>query len=103
VADLIGDIGILDSKGLESLAFIYDAYQNLSSKDADVIKKSNAYLDPWRKAANQRHGSNFLVHCLAVFDTVGALGLPIFTSKEQAFFGFNNQLLSPRVKNAFQA
>jgi hypothetical protein len=92
VADICADLGILDQHGLEHLGRlhklatlalipfaagdIYDAYQNLASKSHKVVEKANAYLKPWREAAAAKHGQNFVVQCLGVFDTVGEHHLP---------------------------
>ncbi|KAF8649413.1 hypothetical protein AX16_005854 [Volvariella volvacea WC 439] len=105
VADLIGDIGLLDKEGQESFWSIYEHYYKANSDCNDAEKKAaEDALAPWRKRRDeQMEDFPFMIKVLGVFDTVGALGLPGFVPKEINYFGFNDLRLGRHVENAFHA
>jgi len=77
--------------------YAYDFY-----KDTDPAKKpdSKEAMDFIR---NYSHSTD--VHFLGVWDTVGALGLPLgfMDDEDEGFHRFHDTKLSTHVKNAFQA
>ncbi|HYE07203.1 MAG TPA: DUF2235 domain-containing protein [Planctomycetota bacterium] len=58
-------------------------------------------VDAFRRA----HGRAAEVHCVGVFDTVGALGIPggFFKALDERFWAFHDTALSRIVRNAFHA
>ncbi|KAK0654768.1 hypothetical protein B0T16DRAFT_450532 [Cercophora newfieldiana] len=127
VADLIGTFGLLTNDGLDHFSAIFNDYENISDhKRTNYLVELPAYdrtkhgdnRADWVKLRKTTY-LNFLIEkgytsskqppikALAVFDTVGTLGIPpapllgIHGSAKQ--YKFSDTILSPRVQHAFQA
>jgi len=114
VADMIGKIGVLDRTDMDHFADIFVDFQARGkTEDKDRIEFLDAKLAPWTrhsapgKMRVDYNDDRFSVKCLAVFDTVGSLGLPeelAFGSKRiKTLFGFPDSVLGDHVERAYQA
>ncbi|KAK4207852.1 hypothetical protein QBC37DRAFT_432807 [Rhypophila decipiens] len=139
VAGLVTDIGIIKPRDMQDFPVLYNLYQ--SHTDSHMFRKSKVWrewaegvrrFDPdqkdlpkeWKESPSQwlkrPHGSppesTRWVEAVAVFDTVGSLGIPkmessIINAVVSFFgravpvetFGFHNVSLSPYIKNAYHA
>jgi uncharacterized protein (DUF2235 family) len=94
---LIRNCGILKEAD-EKL--VHEAYQIYRTRDEGAeSEQAKAFR---REAA---HRGIIEIKCLGVWDTVGALGIPVksFDFFNQSFYQFHDTKLSSIVKNAFQA
>ncbi|EOR03905.1 hypothetical protein E3P89_01246 [Wallemia ichthyophaga] len=111
---LINDIGILNNKEMEHFFEIFKAYHDRNdSGNPKKAEKARNYLEPWllRNPANNRHkGRQFIIKCIGVFDTVGALGVPSLSSSffpkmksEENYMGFPDTVLGDKVEHCYHA
>ncbi|TIB78827.1 hypothetical protein E3Q23_00579 [Wallemia mellicola] len=110
---LINDIGILDNKEMEHFFDIFQAYNDRNNKlDKKKAEEAQKLLDPWLliNENNQRHkGRQFIIKCIGVFDTVGALGVPTLGStlfkmhKGENYLGFPDTVLGDKVEHCYHA
>lgn len=106
VAALVGDLGIMTREQLEAFPRIFDEYQKRNSTDQAVREEAEQVIKVARQQANPTAKDvPFLVDMLAVFDTVGSLGLPANFLPPGAlnYLGFSDLFLSTRVKHARHA
>lgn len=119
VAGMIGALGLLTKKGLPSFNEIFEDYEhrysdNYTSKYPDVPFPNKPPFDDHYVAELQRRGLTNLpvpIKAVAVWDTVGALGIPRvgwlesigLQSKSMRNYEFYDTRLSPAIENAFQA
>jgi uncharacterized protein (DUF2235 family) len=97
LAGLIRNCGILKRPNDK---LVHEAYQIYRTRD-DGVESEQARA--FRRAA--AHPGNVEIKCLGVWDTVGALGIPVqsFDFFNRHFYRFHDTNLSSIVKNAFQA
>lgn len=120
IGGLIGEVGLLTKKGLNSLPEVFEDVQH--RRDSKYVPKNPNVPFPHKPSASspryadelERRGLTRLdirIKVIAVWDTVGSLGTPRFSflqklglqtpeSKEMSFY---DTKLSPCVENAFQA
>ncbi|KAK4644008.1 hypothetical protein QC761_300930 [Podospora bellae-mahoneyi] len=139
VAGLVTDIGVIQPRDMQDFAELYNVYQ--AHSDNILFRQSKAWrewvegkrlFDPnqkgspkgWKQAPSawekKPHGAppeaTRWVEAVAVFDTVGCLGIPEFEGYIMGGlawllswavtvekFGFHNVTLSPYIKHAYQA
>ncbi|KDQ63600.1 hypothetical protein JAAARDRAFT_29622 [Jaapia argillacea MUCL 33604] len=114
IADLIGEIGVMDRRDLDHFAEIFVACQERGkTNDPAKIAQLDATLAPWtsplspgRVNAGADSGV-FTVKCVGVFDTVGSFGLPgeltLKSQKIRNVFGFKDTFLGEHVERAYHA
>jgi len=104
LAGLIRNCGIIDREGLDDAArdAAIDAAFQLYRKRGDDTAPVAAKAVDFR--ASHSH-PDFRITCIGVWDTVGALGIPVglFGRLSQHLFGFHDVTLSSRVDCAFHA
>lgn len=113
VADFIGAIGILDKTDMDHFAEVFLAYQKIGKTDDEDEKKKlqekiKPFTDPNSRGKQNAEATEgkFMIKCLAVFDTVGSVGLPgelVIGSPKTQLFGFNDLRLGAHVERALQA
>ncbi|EPS45361.1 hypothetical protein H072_627 [Dactylellina haptotyla CBS 200.50] len=96
IAGLIGRIGVLTRRGMESFGKIYEDYINFKLKDeAYIIKQS------WERIKDVK------IKAIGCWDTVGALGIPaspvIEKCKCNDKYKFHDTDLTQSTENAFHA
>jgi uncharacterized protein (DUF2235 family) len=97
LAGLIRNCGVLKEANDD---LVHEAYQIYRTRDDGAeSEQARAFR---REAA---HPGNVGIECLGVWDTVGALGVPVqsFRFFNRHFYEFHDTKLSSIVKNAFQA
>lgn len=108
VAEIIGDIGLPAGGNLDA---IFEAYAELphwadekeTRKEQKTTPKVAAALHVL-EAYRLENPSTVRISCLAIFDTVGALGFPSRTHLPQfRFFGFPVETVGPHVDHIFHA
>ncbi|KAM6498074.1 Uncharacterized alpha/beta hydrolase domain (DUF2235) domain containing protein [Amanita muscaria] len=113
IATLIGEIGILDRKDMDSFADICRAYKEIgASEDTAEIAKLKSKLFRWtdpKSPGKQRadpDGDGFTIKCIGVFDTVSSIGLPeemTFTRGIRPLFGVSDKTLGKHVEKGYHA
>lgn len=120
IGGLIGEIGLLTKKGLNTLPEVYEDVQNRRNPDyrpkhEDVpFPRKPSADDPRYAEELERRGLTRLdipIKCIAVWDTVGSLGIPRIGKlqrlglqmKQSKATTFYDTKLSNCVENAFQA
>ncbi|EMD89281.1 hypothetical protein COCC4DRAFT_195952 [Bipolaris maydis ATCC 48331] len=120
IGGLIGEIGLLTKKGLNTLPEVYEDVQNRRNEDyrpkhEDIpFPRKPSAGDPRYAEELERRGLTRLdipIKCIAVWDTVGSLGIPRIgilqraglQSKQSRATTFYDTKLSNCVENAFQA
>jgi uncharacterized protein (DUF2235 family) len=114
VAQIIGDIGVLERADMDYFAEIFEALQKRGkSSNENEITKHSEFLDPWtradsrgRKRVNSSDPNTFSVKCVGVWDTVGAIGIPSdlpLPADTVQLFGFNDRRLGSYVERAYHA
>ncbi|MDZ7660836.1 DUF2235 domain-containing protein [Thiohalophilus sp.] len=94
LAGLIGKFGVLRKKYISKIEQTYEMYRN---HDTD-LEKIEAYRERYSHVDRD-------VHFLGVWDTVGALGVPLKSLNWTTswLYKFHDTKLSPHVKHAFHA
>jgi len=104
LAGLIRNCGIIDRRGLDDAArdAAIDAAFQLYRKRGDDTAPAAAKAVDFR--ARHSH-PDFRITCIGVWDTVGALGIPVGLCGRlsRRLFGFHDVTLSSRVDRAFHA
>ncbi|KAF1983722.1 hypothetical protein K402DRAFT_337901 [Aulographum hederae CBS 113979] len=120
VAGLIGEVGLLTKRGLQSLVEVYrdvrhrrDAHYRPKNPNIPFPNKPSASNPAYREELERRGLSTLGIHvkAIGVWDTVGSLGAPrisILTKlgiqpAESSEMSFYDTKLSNCVENAFQA
>jgi uncharacterized protein (DUF2235 family) len=120
IGGLIGEIGLLTKKGLNTLPEVYEDVQNRRNPDyrpkhEDVpFPRKPSADDPRYAEELERRGLTRLdipIKCIAVWDTVGSLGIPRIGKlqrlglqmKQSKATTFYDTKLSNCIENAFQA
>ncbi|KAK5658153.1 hypothetical protein OQA88_2126 [Cercophora sp. LCS_1] len=125
VADLIGTFGLLTNDGLDHFSAIFNDYENIADNNRVnylielELFNPNKYKDKaaWVAARKEKYFNWLLgkkyttakpdILALAVFDTVGTLGIPpaplLGIHGSAAQYKFSDTILSSRVQHAFQA
>ncbi|KAL8280877.1 hypothetical protein RQP46_006881 [Phenoliferia psychrophenolica] len=106
VAAILGDIGLSKDQDLDA---IFGAYAALPHWSEDVLIRKRQKAKPKVAAALEvlarhraRGPSTVLVSALAIFDTVGALGILSKTHlSAYRFFGFPVEVVGPHVDHIF--
>lgn len=102
LAGLIRNCGILKYPDTDSKlnALIQEAYQIYRTRDEGTDSEQ---AKAFRK--EHSHATSVEIQCLGVWDTVGALGIPLpsFEFFNRRFYEFHDVNLSSIVKNAFHA
>jgi hypothetical protein len=96
-------VGLIRNCGILKVAdemLVHEAYQIYRTRDEGAESEQ---AKAFRRAA--AHPENVEIKCLGVWDTVGALGIPVksFDFFNHHFYHFHDTKLSSIVKNAFQA
>lgn len=120
IAGLIGEVGLLTKKGLNTLPEVYEDVQNRRNPDyrpkhADLpFPRKPSADDPRYAEELERRGLTRLdipIKAIGVWDTVGSLGIPRIgflqraglQMKQSRATAFHDTKLSNCVENAFQA
>lgn len=112
IAGLASSFGLLSKKGMDNIAYVYEAYRDgcFSQNVTDSEKKKRG--DELRKNCNPRKPH---IKCIGVWDTVGSLGIPDIAilghggpfknwfSDFNKKFQFHDTNLHPNVDFGFQA
>lgn len=110
IAEMVGEIGILNMAGMEDFYQIMAAYQLLHAKgDNDRVELGRAsaqsFLDEYCQGGQKqlRRISEGALKCVGVWDMVGACGLPEPFAQKYPLLGFGDMKLSVHIKYAFHA
>ncbi|EGG06034.1 uncharacterized protein MELLADRAFT_107125 [Melampsora larici-populina 98AG31] len=107
IGALIDDVGILDSTEMDSFYDIFQAYVALGNNDSHKQLEANQFLSLYRTGGSKatRPMPKGTLKCIGVWDTVGALGIPLFTnrSSDPHCLGFVDTQLGKHVQYAFHA
>lgn len=116
IASLISDIGLLTKIGMEDFWGIFEDFKNQDIEDQkgqwfkkkfpnfgkDVLFTDPEYKDQLVRAGMTRWGMK--IRAIGVWDTVGALGIPIDWGKKNVKeFSFVNTKIARHVQHGFQA
>ena len=101
VAGLIRNCGLLKPEYVHLTALAYDHYRNRN----DYAAPDSDYMRTFREKFSTDKEKDTFIKCVGVWDTVGALGLPLpflnFFNTEK--YKFHDVKLSSYIKNAFHA
>lgn len=94
-------VGLIRNAGIlrrEHARRVGEAYSLYRTRDAGADSESARFF-------RRKYAAEAPVHCLGVWDTVGALGVPVqsFEWFNQAYYEFHDTELSGIVRNAFHA
>ncbi|KAF8632637.1 hypothetical protein AX15_001836 [Amanita polypyramis BW_CC] len=113
IAILIGEIGILDRKDMDSFAEIFRTYREMGNNKnetemCDLKEKLTPWTDPDSRGRQRADpdGDGFTVRCICVFDTVSSVGLPeevSMTPPIHSLFGLSDKTLGKHIERAYQA
>ncbi|KAL0569552.1 hypothetical protein V5O48_012415 [Marasmius crinis-equi] len=114
VAMLIGQIGVLDRKGMDHFGKLFMSYQKLGkaedAKEREKVEAELAFLKTTVSSSVTRahlHNEPFSVKCIGVFDTVGSLGLPeeltLHSGSVKTLLGFPDRILGEHIERGYQA
>ncbi len=111
IAGLISKFGLLDKRGMDGIADVYDAYRKgcfLDDAPKDLADIGAKLIDKYKPGTPR-------IRCVGVWDTVGSLGIPnvdiwginlpfkhLF-SNENEKYQFHNTNLHPNIDYAFHA
>jgi len=111
IAGLISKFGLLNKRGMDGIAEVYDAYR----KGCFLDDASKELADAGAKLVDKYKPGKPRIRCVGVWDTVGSLGIPdadifgiklplkqIF-SKENEKYQFHNTNLHDNIDYAFHA
>ncbi|KAF8310057.1 uncharacterized protein EI90DRAFT_3161466 [Cantharellus anzutake] len=108
VAMFIGEIGVLDRGEMDHFAEIFISYQKRGKTDDP--KQGAEYddiLKPFQSGGLAKVGEKpFSIKVMGVFDTVGALGLPVefgTHAKIRGLFDFPDKILGHHIERAYHA
>ncbi|KAF8322151.1 hypothetical protein DL93DRAFT_2051164, partial [Clavulina sp. PMI_390] len=111
VATFIGEIGLLSRSEMDNFADIFVAYQKRGkTSNPEERKRLNDFLEPYQNAAaygrSKFKNCKFSIKVVGVFDTVGALGLPLelsISEKIKTLFDFPDKVLPEHIERAYHA
>lgn len=94
---LINNAGLLNKQHAKKLNATYILYRSKAAEDAPQGKHAKQFRTEFSREIN--------IHFLGVFDTVGALGVPLLLWKRhnRKHYGFHDTSLTRSIKNAFHA
>lgn len=111
IAGLISKFGLLNKRGMDGIADVYEAYRKgcfLDDASEDLADIGAKLIDKYKPGTPR-------IRCVGVWDTVGSLGIPdvdilglnlpfknIFSSENQKY-QFHNTNLHPNIDYAFHA
>jgi uncharacterized protein (DUF2235 family) len=101
---LVGKAGLLKKHKVFLCGEAYDLYRRTDieaeSPETQRFRKGNVHLDPIDDIRNP-----FIIHFMGVWDTVGALGIPIarMANWTSSGFAFHDTTLNPYLPYAYQA
>jgi len=102
ISSLISDVGLLTKGGLGYFYDIFDQWEKQNQKakkdDADSTSVTSPEFQQKLKGITR---PNIPIKCCAVWDTVGALGIPVEGYDNS--YSFVNTKVSPNIEYAFQA